>query len=102
MPASLDQGANWFERQRQTRAVYEANRIFNRTTANRCSREDYENCTHAKLHTFRTIDSAFSDTRCDTSCQSRPTPIVNTLHRALSRNDYRRYALETTPSQEDL
>ena len=54
MPASLDQGADWFGAPAtNARRVSEANRIFNRTNPPIVAKiKDYENCTHAKFAQF--------------------------------------------------
>lgn len=54
MPASLDQGANWFGAPAtNARRVSEANRIFNRTNPPIVAKiKDCENCTHAKFTQF--------------------------------------------------
>lgn len=73
MPASLDQGANWFGAPAtNARRVSEANRIFNRTNPPIVAKiKDYENCTHAKFAQFSNNWQRFFPTHaCDTSCQS--------------------------------
>lgn len=73
MPASLDQGANWFGAPAtNVRRVSEANRIFNRTNPPIVAKiKDYENCTHAKFAQFSNNWQRFFPTHvCDTSCQS--------------------------------
>lgn len=73
MPASLDQGANWFGAPAtNARRVSEANRIFNRTNPPIVAKiKDYENCTHAKFAQFSNNWQHFFPTHvCDTSCQS--------------------------------
>lgn len=66
LPASLDQGANWFGAPAtNVRRVSEANRIFNRTNPPIVAKiKDYENCTHAKFARFsNNWQRFFSDTR---------------------------------------
>ena len=73
MPASLDQGANWFGAPAtNARRVSEANRIFNRTNPPIVAKiKDCENCTHAKFAQFSNNWQRFFPTHvCDTSCQS--------------------------------
>lgn len=73
MPASLDQGANWFGAPAtNARRVSEANRIFNRTNPPIVAKiKDCENCTHAKFARFSNNWQRFFPTHvCDTSCQS--------------------------------
>ena len=73
MPASLDQGANWFGAPAtNVRRVSEANRIFNRTNPPIVAKiKDCENCTHAKFAQFSNNWQRFFSTHvCDTSCQS--------------------------------
>lgn len=73
MPASLDQGANWFGAPAtNARRVSEANRIFNRTNPPIVVKiKDCENCTHAKFAQFSNNWQRFFPTYvCDTSCQS--------------------------------
>ena len=54
MPASLDQGADWFGAPAtNVRRVSEANRMFNRTNPPIVAKiKDCENCTHAKFAQF--------------------------------------------------
>lgn len=73
MPASLDQGANWFGAPAtNARRVSEANRILNRTNPPIVAKiKDCENCTHAKFAQFSNNWQRFFPTHvCDTSCQS--------------------------------
>ena len=73
MPASLDQGANWFGAPAtNVRRVSEANRIFNRTNPPIVAKiKDYENYTHAKFAQFSNNWQRFFPTHIrDTSCQS--------------------------------
>lgn len=73
MPASLDQGANWFGAPAtNARRVSEANRIFNRTNPPIVAKiKDCENCTTAKFAQFSNNWQRFFPTHvCDTSCQS--------------------------------
>lgn len=66
MPASLDQGANWFGAPAtNARRVSEANRIFNRANPPIVAKiKDCENCTHAKFAQFsNNWQRFFSDTR---------------------------------------
>lgn len=73
MPASLDQGANWFGAPAtNVRRVSEANRMFNRTNPPIVAKiKDCENCTHAKFAQFSNNWQRFFPTHvCDTSCQS--------------------------------
>ena len=73
VPASLDQGANWFGAPAtNARRVSEANRIFNRTNPPIVAKiKDCENCTHAKFAQFSNNWQRFFPTHvCDTSCQS--------------------------------
>lgn len=73
MPASLDQGADWFGAPAtNARRVSEANRIFNRTNPPIVAKiKDCENCTHAKFAQFSNNWQRFFPTHaCDTSCQS--------------------------------
>ena len=83
MPASLDQGANWFGAPAtNARRVSEANRIFNRTNPQIVAKiKDCENCTHAKFAQFSNNWQHFFPTHvCDTSCQS-----LTHAHRKLIR-----------------
>lgn len=61
MPASLDQGANWFGAPAtNARRVSEANRIFNRTNPPIVAKiKDCKIVRMQNLHNFRTIDSVF-------------------------------------------
>lgn len=106
MPASLDQGANWFGAPAtNARRVSEANRIFNRTNPPIVAKiKDYENCTHAKFAQFSNNWQRFFPTHvCDTSCQSLTHAYRGTVMVGYSsRNDYRRYAPRNHPhNQED-
>ena len=94
MPASLDQGANWFGAPAtNARRVSEANRIFNRTNPPIVAMiKDCENCTHAKFAQFSNIWQRFffRHTFATQVVNHWPTPIANSLrsvtrHAACSR-----------------
>lgn len=74
MPASLDQGANWFGAPAtNARRVSEANRIFNRTNPPLVAKiKDCEKLYACKICTiFEQLTAFFFPTHvCDTSCQS--------------------------------
>lgn len=84
IPASLDQGANWFGAPAtNVRRVSEANRIFNRTNPPIVAKiKDCKIARMQNLHNFRTIGSVFSDTRLRYKLS-----IIDTR---LSRNGYGR------------
>lgn len=82
MPASLDQGANWFGAPAtNARRVSEANRIFNRTNPPIAAKiKDYENCTHAKFARFsNNWQRFFRHTFAIQVVNHWPTPIANSL-----------------------
>ena len=93
MPASLDQGANWFGAPAtNARRVSEANRIFNRTNPPIVAKiKDYENCTHAKFAQFsNNWQRFFRHTFAIQVVNHWPTPVANSLrsgtrHAARSR-----------------
>ena len=83
MPASLDQGANWFGAPAtNVRRVSEANRIFNRTNPPIVAKiKDCENCTHAKFAQFSNNWQRFffRHTFAIQVVNHWPTPIANSL-----------------------
>lgn len=87
MPASLDQGANWFGAPAtNARRVSEANRIFNRTNPPIVAKiKDCENCTHAKFAQFSNNWQRFffRHTFAIQVVNHWPTPIANSYGRAL-------------------
>lgn len=106
VPASLDQGANWFGAPAtNVRRVSEANRIFNRTNPPIVAKiKDCENCTHAKFAQFSNNWQRFSrHTFAIQVVNHWPTPIANSLgsgtrHAARSRA---RVPRNHPPNQED-
>lgn len=94
MPASLDQGANWFGAPAtNARRVSEANRIFSRTNPPIVAKiKDCENCMHAKFAQFSNNWQRFffRHTFAIHVVNHWPTPIANSLrsgtrHAARSR-----------------
>lgn len=82
MPASLDQGANWFGAPAtNVRRVSEANRIFNQTNPPIVAKiKDCENCTHAKFAQFsNNWQRFFRHTFAIQVVNHWPTPIANSL-----------------------
>lgn len=82
MPASLDQGANWFGAPAtNARRVSEANRIFNRTNQPIVAKiKDCENCTHAKFAQFsNNWQRFFRHTFAIQVVNHWPTPIAERL-----------------------
>ena len=93
VPASLDQGANWFGAPAtNARRVSAANRIFNRTNPPIVAKiKDCEKCTHAKFARFsNNWQRFFRHTFAIQVVNHWPTPIANSLrsgtrHAACSR-----------------
>lgn len=107
MPASLDQGANWFGAPAtNARRVSEANRIFNRTNPPIVAKiKDCENCTHAKFAQFSNNWQRFffRHTFAIQVVNHWPTPIANSLRSGTRHAERSRARVPRNhpPNQED-